>query len=285
MTTAVTTIDEFNKTTMEVESTRKMCDLLMKTPHYAKMGNDGVFAVISKAKSLNMDPIYALNGGLYYLQGKVGMPAESMSALIREKGHSIVKDSKSNDQICILHGKRADNGDTWTCSFSMEDARRAGLVKHSYEKYPAAMLYNRAMSFLARQLFSDIIKGAGYTFEELKEIASSKPQFGTYEVEEKSIDVITITKEEAEDLDNTLLACSEDYQKNFWAFLKKKVPDIEENGLEKLPISMYERIKNAIHKKREEHQRFLMEGETEEPTHQTLLNPQNVMTLEGVINA
>ena len=165
--------DEIGKQLVEVESTQKMCQALLKTPHYAKMGSEGIFAIISKARSLGMDLIEALNGGLYYVQGKVGMPAESMAALIRQKGHSITKDAKSSNDVCILHGKRGDNGDTWIISFSMEDAKRAGLAKNMYEKYPGTMLYNRAMSFLARQLFPDVIRGAGYTFDELKEIATN----------------------------------------------------------------------------------------------------------------
>ena len=147
---------------------------LMQSKHYQTMGEAGIFAIVQKAKSLNINPLEALNGGLYYVQGKVGMSSEMMASLIRQSGHSIIKDPKSDNTICILHGKRADNGDTWTVSFSEADARKAGLYKNIYEKYPAIMLYNRTMSMLARQLFPDVIKGAGYTMDELREIGSNK---------------------------------------------------------------------------------------------------------------
>lgn len=235
----------------ELENTQKMCAQLIKTPHYAKLGLDGVFAVVSKARSLNIDPIYALNGGLYYLQGKVGMPAESMAALIREKGHSIVKDTKSNESVCILHGRRADNGDTWTCSFSVEDARRAGLLKNSYEKYPSAMLYNRAMSFLARQLFPDVIKGASYTPDELKEI-STNPSFSSQEIEKSEpIDVELISSEQAEELRDIFAECDPTYISQVMVHLRKSSSEIE--SLEDVPLKLFERIKNAAIKKAQEY--------------------------------
>jgi hypothetical protein len=136
------------------------------------MGEAGIFAIIQKAKSLKINPIDALGGGLYFTNGKVGMSAEMMNTLIRSHGHSIIKDTKSNDSICILHGKRADNGDTWTESFSIEDAKRAGIYKENtpWGKYPRNMCFNRALSNLARQLFPDVIKGC-YEIDELKSFA------------------------------------------------------------------------------------------------------------------
>ena len=129
--------NEFELAITEIQSTEKMCEMLMKSKHYQKMGQDGIYAIIAKAKSLNINPLEALNGGLYYVQGKVGMSSEMMASLIRQSGHSIVKDQKSNDDCCILHGKRADNGDTWTISFSVANAKQAGLFKNMYEKYPS----------------------------------------------------------------------------------------------------------------------------------------------------
>src|SRR5271156_4535850 len=119
--------EEVYSPVVEIENTRKVCDILMRTPHYAKMGQEGIYAVVAKAKSLGMDPIEALNGGLYYVQGKVGMSAETMGARMRSSGHSITKDPKSTPTNCILNGKRGDNGDTWQVSFSIEDAKKAGI--------------------------------------------------------------------------------------------------------------------------------------------------------------
>ena len=142
----------------ELANTKQLCEMLMKTSHYSKMGQEGIFAVVEAAKSLDVDPRQALGGGLYYVKGKVEMSSRMMNALIRSKKHSITRDKRSDEKICILHGKRADNGDTWTESFSLEDASRAGLLGNNVWKiYPKDMLFARALSRLARQLFPDVI--------------------------------------------------------------------------------------------------------------------------------
>ncbi len=145
---------------------------LSKTKHYEKLGVEGIVAILARAKTLGISPFEALNSGFYVVQGKVGMSTEMMSALARKRGHSITQDPKCSSELVILHGKRADNGDKWTCSFSKDDAIAAGLWNGpTWKKYSAIMLYNRCMSMLFRQLFSDLSLGAGYVEDELKEIA------------------------------------------------------------------------------------------------------------------
>lgn len=142
----------------EIKSMHEICSTLMKTPHYAKIGHEGIFAIVATAKSLGIDPIQALGGGLYYVKGKVEMSSRMMAAVIRSRGHSITRDSKSNDTICILHGKRRDSQDCWSVSFSIEEAQRAGLTRNPvWQNFAQDMLYARALSRLAKQLFPDLI--------------------------------------------------------------------------------------------------------------------------------
>lgn len=249
MNNALTIPEDFNldNAIRDVESMQTMCKKLMQTKHYQAMGEAGIFAIIQKAKSLNMNPIDALGGSLYFVQGKVGMSTEAMNALIRRAGHSITKDPKSNNSICILHGRRADNGDTWTCSFSLEDAKRAGLMKNMFEKYPGVMLFNRCMSMLARQLFPDIIKGAGYTHDELKEIAMNTPnlkQETTYEfVEEK------ITIEQVLAIKEKLDKCPSEIIDKFYQFIKGA--PISANRLEDISVSQFDNIYDLVCKRYE----------------------------------
>jgi len=241
----------FDTILRDVESMQKMCASLLRTKHYQTLGEAGVFAIVQKAKSLNINPLEALNGGLYYLQGKVGMSSEMMASLIRQHGHSIIKDQKSDNTICILHGRRVDNGDTWTVSFSMEDAKRAGLAKNMYEKYPGIMLYNRAMSMLSRQLFPDVIKGAGYTADELAEIKSNNSyssgnESSFIEVQNR----VTISQEHAQEINSILLGCPAEYQAQVMSFIKKS-PILAES-IEDLPVEFYDRVKTAALRKRAE---------------------------------
>lgn len=169
---------------VELQETQKLCQLVMQTPHYKKIGVEGIYAIVQKAKSIGVDPLDALNGSFYFVQGKVELTSTMMNDLIRRRGHSITKDKKSDETICILHGKRKDNGDTWCESFSIEDAKQAGIYRNQWIKYPKDMLFARALSRLARQLFPDVIKGC-YVQEEIAqalEATIEAPQFVEEEI-------------------------------------------------------------------------------------------------------
>lgn len=155
----------------EILDTNAIAKQLLATPFYSKMGAEGLYAIVGTAQALGVDARLALSGGLYYVRGKVEMSSRMMNALIRSKKHSITRDKKSDETICILHGKRSDNGDTWTASFSIDEARRAGLTTNkTWENWCVDMLFARALSRLARQLFPDVI-GNCYVEGELSEEA------------------------------------------------------------------------------------------------------------------
>lgn len=238
--------DNFSAALAEMENTRKVSEALMKTPHYAKMGQEGIYAIVAKAKSLGMDPIEALNGGLYYVQGKVGMSAEAMAARMRAAGHSITKDPKSTSTNCILNGKRGDNGDLWQVSFSVDDAKRAGIYNERgpWGKYPQMMCYNRAISMLYRQLTPDLSKGIGYEVDEIREIVSQEKiqPMPLQEAEAKEV-IKTISPDQSNELTEIFLNCEEEYLKKLWDTLRK--PPISIISISQLPLELFDRIKNA----------------------------------------
>jgi hypothetical protein len=170
----------------------------------------------------------------FAINGKIGMSTEMMAALVRQRGHSIAKDAKSNSEIVILHGKRADNGDTWTCSFSKDDAIAAGLWgTATWKKYPGVMLYNRCMSMLFRQLFPDLSLGAGYVEDELKEITKSGEYSNPKPVnlDVKQLDIMAevteikeqkIAKDQIYEIDALLSQIPEDAQSGFNDWVKKR---------------------------------------------------------------
>jgi len=224
----------------ELKNTQEMCHLLMKTPHYAKMGQEGIFAIIETSKSLGIDPRQALGGGLYYVRGKVEMSARMMNALIRSKKHSVTRDSKSNDTICILHGKRADNNDCWSESFSLEEAKKAGLVKANgpWVNFTRDMLFARALSRLARQLFPDII-GNCYV---QGEISLDQNIVGDVEIVQPIID--QRTDDEVDEL-LTYLDEVPEYKKEIESFLaRKEILDFSD-----MPKEMYKKVLENAKKK------------------------------------
>ena len=69
-------------------------------------------------------------------------------------------DDKGVPSACVVTMKRR-NGFGYTARFSMDDARRAGLVKagSGWEKYPANMLRARASGYCADVVFPDVLGG------------------------------------------------------------------------------------------------------------------------------
>lgn len=222
MTNELAKISEFDIIVAEIEKTQQLCRSLMQTKHYQALGETGIFAILQKSKSIGMNPMEALNGGMYFVSGKVELTANSMNYLIRSHGHSITKDPKSDTTICILKGKRADNGDIWSSSFSIQDAQTAGIYRNQWLKYPEDMLFARALSRLARQLFPDVIKGC-YVEGEISQAAPLQ-NWETVEIVEPpkqlAAPVVTISKDQADLLDD-LIGEDAVYRKKLLAFLDK----------------------------------------------------------------
>ena len=227
----VATQSDFITQLAEFDKIQETCKKIMQTKHFQKFGEEGIYMILAKAKALGIHPFEALNGGFYVVQGRVGMSTEMMAALIRQRGHSIVKDTKSSNELCILHGKRADNGDSWTCTFSKDDAIAAGLWgSATWKKYPGVMLYNRCMSQLFRQLFPDLSLGAGYVEDELKEITKTG-EYANVKQDVKQLDItadvqeiklIKLSAEQIDEIDALLNKIPEDAQVGFHDWIKKR---------------------------------------------------------------
>jgi hypothetical protein len=147
---------------------RTMAEHAVSSKMYKNIGEKaGVMMIMLAARELGIPCMQALNGGLNIINGKVEISARMMSALIRKAGHQInVKEC--TDTHCLLVGKRSDTGETQTSSFSVAEAQKAGLIKPGggWVKFPKDMCFARALSRLARQLFSDVI-GMGYVEGEI----------------------------------------------------------------------------------------------------------------------
>lgn len=140
---------------------------------YRGVGKEaGVMMIMLAAREYGIGPAQALNGGLQIIEGKVELSARMMSALIRKCGHQLkIEDGEG---YCKVWGKRKDTCEEHEVKYTMEMAQRAGLIKDkgAWKKTQEDMLYNRAMSRLARRLFSDVI-GVGYVQGEISDSRAS----------------------------------------------------------------------------------------------------------------
>jgi hypothetical protein len=230
----------------DIERTQKMCTVLMKTPHYSKMGEVGIFAIVQKAQSIGMNPLEALNGGMYFVQGKVEMQGQAMLSLIRAKGHSVSLDARTTNTHVIMHGKRVDNGDTWTVEFSIDDAKRAGIFRGQWEKYPKVMCMWRCVSMLSRFLFSDVLKGV-YVAGEISDAPAFDAPVNFVEVEQPKVELVS--NSDALELIEIISECDPVYQNTVLAFLKKhKIPSLNE-----LPLDLHGKLKKKALEKRAEY--------------------------------
>ena len=151
---------------VRIEHFRELAAIAMKggTPN---MTPETIMNIMLTADDLGISPMKAINGGFYIVNGKITMSTALMADRIRKDGHSI-KIPEWTSQKCVIMGIRKDSGDSIKLEYTMEDAQIAGLTSSpTWKKYPKSMLYNRAMSMLAKTLFSDIV-GAAYSEEDEK---------------------------------------------------------------------------------------------------------------------
>lgn len=123
--------------------------------------------IMQKGRELGIPPLYALSS-IAVIKGKPVAGAELLLAVIyRDHGDDAVKIVQTDATICHLKYKRR----AWTAyeefSFTMADAKQAGITNNpTWTKYPQAMLRARCISAVARMAFPDSIGGM-YTPEEL----------------------------------------------------------------------------------------------------------------------
>lgn len=261
----------------DIESTQKLCSALMKTPHYAKMGDVGIFAIVQKAKSVGMNPLDALNGGMYFVQGKVEMQGQAMLAIIRAHGHSVSMDPKSTDTCVRMFGRRSDNGDTWTAQFSVDDAKKQGIYRNQWEKMPKVMCMWRCVSQLGRFLFSDILKGVYVQGEISESPAINAPiniDFSTGEIVDEDIEKL-VTAEEALKLEEIINQCSSQYKEKVEKYLKS----LSLSSVGELPIAAFEALKNKALQMREDNQSTLnqVNASSKQMEMQSSLFPEEVI--------
>lgn len=136
---------------------------------YRNIGKEAaIMMIILSAREFGIGPAQALNGGLQIIEGKVELSAKIMGALIRRAGHKLK--IEDGEDYCKITGIRKDTSEKHEVKYTVEMAQRAGLIKDkgAWKKHQEDMLYNRALSRLARRLFGDVI-GMGYIQGEISD--------------------------------------------------------------------------------------------------------------------
>lgn len=162
-------ITKFEEEKQSLDHLRSLTAIAAKSGNYQNMSPDTMLNIMLTARDLNISPMKALNGGFYVVNGKISMSTALMVDRIRKEGHSIKIPEWTADK-CVVIGVRKDNGDSVKFEFTLKDAETAGLTNSpTWKKFPKQMLYNRAVSTLARVLFPDVV-GNAYSEDEAHDI-------------------------------------------------------------------------------------------------------------------
>lgn len=134
-----------------------------------------VAAAILTGRELGLAPMTALSS-IHVINGKPGISAELMRALVLQAGHEIVLVDVSSQKV-VIKGRRQNAADWTTVTWTAQDAARAGLRGGNYDKYPRQMLTARATTELCRLIFADVIHGLR-SIEELDELGPDEVVVG-----------------------------------------------------------------------------------------------------------
>jgi hypothetical protein len=125
-----------------------------------------VLVILQGARALDVAGFWALQS-MHVVDGKLGMAAELMRALVTRAGHQFRVIERTMERA-IVEIKRSDRDQPYRAEFTWEDAKTAELTgKDNWRKYRKSMLVARATSIAVRDECADVMFGVIYTPDEL----------------------------------------------------------------------------------------------------------------------
>ncbi len=157
-----------------------------------------ILLVIETGSMLGLHPMAALQS-IDVVEGRATLSAKLMAGMIRSKGHRLEVERTGTipggDYKVKVTATRADSGETAVAEWDIPRAMRAGLVQSynrnskgefevrargqnggikPWEAHAESMPWNRAISDVGRQLFSDVLFGL-YSTEEISDSGPAIP--------------------------------------------------------------------------------------------------------------
>jgi hypothetical protein len=137
---------------------------------------DKAFVAISAGMDLGLSHAQSARAW-HIIKGKPTLSADAMRAVCLASPHceyfTVVEKSATT---CTVETKRLGEPTPQRVTWTLADAKQAGLASgDGWGKYPRAMLFARATSELARQVYPDLLLGI-YAPEEFEEVAATTSQ-------------------------------------------------------------------------------------------------------------
>jgi len=220
---------------------------------FDKIGREGgLLSIMLFAREIGVPPMSALFGGVNSIQGKIEITPRLMNTMIRKAGHRL-EILESSDLVCRIKGIRHDTKEEYTASYTLEEAKRAGLVRSGggWEKYASDMLFARCISRLGRRLFADVISTSYVQGEIEPDDHSPAPKKEEIVVEATVAEKETLTAEpSSETMDEESLAKIEELIGEDMELLNRILEGYKVDRLSKIPQHRYKTIVNAIQKRK-----------------------------------
>jgi len=129
-----------------------------------------VLLSLQTGAELGLSPMQALQA-IAPINGRATLWGDALPAIVQRAGHKITEWIEGDGEQMVAYCKlvRGDNGHETIQSFSVEDAKRAGLWNKEgpWQKYPKRMLQMRARGFCVRDGAADALAGLRVREEEL----------------------------------------------------------------------------------------------------------------------
>jgi hypothetical protein len=116
------------------------------------------------------------------IRGRLYMGAKLLRALAVRHGYRVVRAAGSDDRSCTAVLISRDTGEELgRCTFTMDDAKRAGLVRgdSAWQSHPARMLWARASKFVLDDFAPEVTLGLGSEDEIPEVTGDARPPIGS----------------------------------------------------------------------------------------------------------
>lgn len=152
---------------------------LVSRDYKGKAGN--VIVAIQMGAELGLSPMQALQN-ISVINGRPAVWGDAMLAIVsaHPECEDVIESDDGNTATCTV--KRRGRSPV-TRTFSMEDARQAGLANKEgpWRAYPKRMRQMRARAFACRDAFADALRGLN-SAEEVSDIPADAPQHAPREI-------------------------------------------------------------------------------------------------------
>lgn len=144
----------------EFDSTLRLGEIFTRSGYFRGITDEAQAIVkILYGQELGFSPVASMMG-IHIVEGKPELGANMLASLVKQSARYDYRVTVHTDEECAIEFFE-ESESIGTSTFSIRDARRAGIAKagSGWEKYPRAMLFARALSSGVRTYCPDVAAG------------------------------------------------------------------------------------------------------------------------------